>query len=66
MMNKQHTPYQVIPYPKIRRVLGAMYPWLARSRCDQGACVLARVPSQDRRSVVVHSVHHHVFGTSGR
>ncbi len=26
MMNKQHDDYEVVPYPKIRRVLGAMYP----------------------------------------
>jgi len=30
MMNKQHHDYQVVPYPKVRRVLGAMYPSIQR------------------------------------
>jgi len=29
-MNKQHDDYQVVPYPKVRRVLGAMYPSIQR------------------------------------
>ena len=29
-MNKQHTTYQVVSYPKVRRVLGAMYPYIQR------------------------------------
>ena len=30
MMNKQHDDYEVVPYPKVRRVLGAMYPSIQR------------------------------------
>jgi pyruvate/2-oxoglutarate dehydrogenase complex dihydrolipoamide acyltransferase (E2) component len=30
MMNKKHHDYQVVPYPKVRRVLGAMYPSIQR------------------------------------
>lgn len=30
MMNKQHDDYQLVPYSKVRRVLGAMYPAIQR------------------------------------
>jgi len=30
MMNKKHHDYKVVPYPKVRRVLGAMYPSIRR------------------------------------
>lgn len=30
MMNKRHDDYQIIPYSKVRRVLGAMYPSIQR------------------------------------
>ena len=36
MMNKQHHDYQVVPYPKVRRVLGAMYPSIRRTPMMHG------------------------------
>jgi hypothetical protein len=46
MNNKQHSGYEVVPYPKLRRVLALMYPSVQRKpmihgliarRCDEGA-----------------------------
>jgi pyruvate/2-oxoglutarate dehydrogenase complex dihydrolipoamide acyltransferase (E2) component len=36
MMNKQHDDYEVVPYPKVRHVLGAMYPSIQRKPLIHG------------------------------